>query len=130
MLFATWYQTHFLHYEYFKHIFLQHFLNHNFNIILNNNTWNLLLNRPIFPPFRDNGYARCFYYNFLYCQMTTSEIPLHFLPLWESGLVGQFLFLFFLGYSLDCYDWLSNVPSFCNLSWGGYLYTYTCKVFH
>ena len=36
MLFTTWLQTHFLHYEYFKNIFLQQFLNHNFHIILNN----------------------------------------------------------------------------------------------
>ena len=38
MFFENHYQTHFLHYEYFKHVFLQHFLNHGFHIILNNNT--------------------------------------------------------------------------------------------
>ena len=37
--------TFFLHYEYFKHVFLQHFLNHGFYIILNNNTSILLPNR-------------------------------------------------------------------------------------
>ena len=37
----------FLYYEYFKHVFSQHFSNHNFHIILNNNTWNLLPNRPL-----------------------------------------------------------------------------------
>jgi len=36
MLLEIWYQTHFLHYEYFKHVFSQYFLNHNFHIILNN----------------------------------------------------------------------------------------------
>ena len=45
MLFETWFQTHFLHYEYFKHGFSQHFLNHSFHIILNNNTLNLLPHR-------------------------------------------------------------------------------------
>ena len=43
MLFEIWYQTHFLYYEYFNHIFSQHFLNYNFHIILNNNTWKQLL---------------------------------------------------------------------------------------
>ena len=47
MLLEIWYQTHFLHYEYFKQVFSQHFLNYNFHIILNNNTWNLLLNKPL-----------------------------------------------------------------------------------
>ena len=35
----------FLHYKYFKHEFLQHFLNNSFHIIFNNNTWTPLLNR-------------------------------------------------------------------------------------
>ena len=39
MLFETWYQIQFLHYEYFKHVFSQHFLNHSFHTILNKNTW-------------------------------------------------------------------------------------------
>ena len=33
MLFKTWYQIHFLHYDYFKYVFLQHFksqFSHNF----------------------------------------------------------------------------------------------------
>ena len=46
MLFETWYQTHFLLYEYCKYMFLQHFLNYNFHIILNNDTINLKLNKP------------------------------------------------------------------------------------
>ena len=39
MLFETWYFTKhiFLYYKYFKHVFLEHLLNHNFHIILNNN---------------------------------------------------------------------------------------------
>ena len=37
----------FLYYKYFKHVFSQHFSNHNFHIILNNNTWKLLPNKPI-----------------------------------------------------------------------------------
>jgi len=31
MLLGTWYQTHFLHCEYFKHVFSQHFLNYFFH---------------------------------------------------------------------------------------------------
>ena len=38
MLLETWYQTFFLYYEYFKHVFSQHFLNHSFHITFNNNT--------------------------------------------------------------------------------------------
>ena len=41
MLFETWYQTHILLYEYYKHVFQQHFLNHNFHFIINDNTRNL-----------------------------------------------------------------------------------------
>ena len=50
MLFETWYQTHFLHYDYFKHIFSKYILNHSFYIILNNNTWKLLPNKTIITP--------------------------------------------------------------------------------
>ena len=34
MLFETWYQTYFLLYEYYKHVFSQYILNHSFHIIL------------------------------------------------------------------------------------------------
>ena len=38
MLLEIRYQTHFLHYEHYKHVFSKHFLNHSFHIILNNIT--------------------------------------------------------------------------------------------
>ena len=38
MLLETWYLVHFLRYEYFEHVFSQHFLNYNFRIILKINT--------------------------------------------------------------------------------------------
>ena len=50
MLFEIWYQTHFLHYDYFKHIFSKYILIHSFYIILNNNTWKLLPNKTIITP--------------------------------------------------------------------------------
>ena len=37
---------HFLYYEYFKYIFLQHFLNYSFRIILNNNALAPLTSMP------------------------------------------------------------------------------------
>ena len=46
MLLKTWYQTHFLLYEYCKHVFSQYFLNHSFHIILNNDIRNLQPNGP------------------------------------------------------------------------------------
>ena len=43
MLLEKWHQTHFLHYEYFKRMFSQHFLNYGFYTILNINTWTSVL---------------------------------------------------------------------------------------
>ena len=40
-------QNFFFLYEYCKHMFSQHFLNHNFHIILNNDTRNLQPSRPL-----------------------------------------------------------------------------------
>ena len=51
MLFETQHQTHFLLYEYCKHLFSQLFLNHSFHIILNNDTRN----------FQPNGRLGCIY---------------------------------------------------------------------
>ena len=51
MLFESWYPTHFLLYEYCKHMLSRHFLNYNFHIILNNDTRKSPTKQAILPCF-------------------------------------------------------------------------------